>query len=68
MEIAEGLIRLLKALEFATKSHVGQSRKSGEPYIVHPIVVAAIVADITSDEAMVIAALLHDEYFRRVWQ
>jgi len=52
--------RLLKALEFATKSHVGQSRKSGEPYIVHPIVVAAIVADITSDEAMVIAALLHD--------
>lgn len=53
-------LRLLKALDFATKSHAGQSRKSGEPYIVHPIVVAGIVADITGDEAMVVAALLHD--------
>lgn len=52
--------RLLQALDFATKSHEGQLRKSGEPYIVHPIIVAALVADITSDEAMAIAALLHD--------
>ncbi len=48
------------ALEFARTAHREQFRKSGEPYIVHPVLVASIVAAITGDEAMVIAALLHD--------
>ena len=51
---------LIKALDFATKAHENQFRKSGEPYIVHPILVAGIVSSITSDEAMAISALLHD--------
>lgn len=50
----------LKALEIAIKAHVGQFRKSGEPYIVHPILVASITAFISGDETMVQAALLHD--------
>ncbi|MCX6074918.1 MAG: RelA/SpoT family protein [Campylobacterales bacterium] len=49
-----------RAYAFASDAHVGQSRKSGEPYIVHPILVASLVAELTGDEAMVIAALLHD--------
>ncbi len=48
------------ALAFATDAHKEQFRKSGEPYIVHPILVASIVAKITEDESMVMAALLHD--------
>jgi guanosine-3',5'-bis(diphosphate) 3'-pyrophosphohydrolase len=51
---------LQRALEFAIASHNGQFRKSGEPYVVHPILVATVVASITEDSAMVIAALLHD--------
>ena len=49
-----------KALQFSEKAHEGQYRKSGEPYIIHPILVSAIVACISEDDAMVIAALLHD--------
>ncbi|MCJ7764430.1 MAG: RelA/SpoT family protein, partial [Thiovulaceae bacterium] len=48
------------ALAFATDAHKEQFRKSGVPYIIHPILVASIVATITEDESMVIAALLHD--------
>jgi len=51
---------LQKALEFSIEAHKEQFRKSGEPYIIHPILVAAIVAELTDDESMVIAALLHD--------
>ncbi|WP_294953412.1 RelA/SpoT family protein [Sulfurovum sp.] len=50
----------LKALELAMAAHEGQQRKSGEPYIVHPIIVAAITAAFSNDETMVQAALLHD--------
>ena len=49
-----------KALAFAVKAHEGQRRKSGEPYVVHPILVAAVTAWVASDETMVQAALLHD--------
>ncbi len=49
-----------KAIDFARMSHEGQFRKSGEPYVIHPILVASIVASISSDSVMVIAALLHD--------
>jgi len=51
---------LKKALEYSTNAHKDQFRKSGEPYIVHPILVASIVSSVTNDEAMAIAALLHD--------
>ena len=49
-----------QALGLASDAHANQYRKSGEPYIVHPILVASIVASLTGDESMVIAALLHD--------
>ena len=48
------------ALALAKQAHVLQKRKSGEPYIIHPILVATITALISNDETMVIAALLHD--------
>lgn len=51
---------LTQAIAFATKAHEGQNRKSGEPYIVHPILVAATVARMGGDQSMIIAALLHD--------
>ena len=49
-----------QALELAITLHVDQYRKSGAPYVVHPIAVAAITASFSADETMVIAALLHD--------
>jgi RelA/SpoT family (p)ppGpp synthetase len=49
-----------QALELSLEAHKDQVRKSGEPYIVHPILVAAITAKISNDEMMVQAALLHD--------
>ena len=52
--------KLEKALTFSIEAHKLQFRKSGEPYIIHPILVASIVASITDDESMAIAALLHD--------
>jgi len=51
---------LEKALSYSIEAHKLQFRKSGEPYIIHPILVASIVASITDDESMAIAALLHD--------
>ena len=52
--------KLRYALSYAKEAHKTQFRKSGEPYIVHPILVASIVSSITNDESMAIAALLHD--------
>ena len=52
--------RLQKALEYSLDAHNGQFRKSGEPYIIHPILVSSIVSSITDDEDMAISALLHD--------
>jgi len=49
-----------KALALAKKAHEGQQRKSGEPYVVHPILVAATTAYFSRDSLMVQAALLHD--------
>jgi GTP pyrophosphokinase len=49
-----------RAYLFASTAHQGQLRKSGEAYVVHPVLVAALVAELTGDEAMIIAALLHD--------
>ncbi len=52
--------RLFDAFTYADTAHHGQLRKSGEPYIIHPIAVAEIVADLELDTDSVIAALLHD--------
>jgi len=51
---------ILRAAETATVAHAGQLRRSGEPYITHPIAVAGIVADLGLDAQTVAAALLHD--------
>jgi len=59
-QIPTPLPKTTKALELALTAHDGQKRKSGEPYIIHPILVAAITASFSNDETMVQAALLHD--------
>ncbi len=51
---------LYEAFTYADTEHHGQLRKSGEPYIIHPLAVADIVADLGLDVDSVIAALLHD--------
>ncbi len=51
---------IVRAYEVAKKAHEGQARKSGEPYIQHPISVAKIVAELGLDDITVAAALLHD--------
>ncbi len=49
-----------KAFEVASKAHGTQLRKSGEPYIVHPVSVAYILADLELDLESIIAGILHD--------
>lgn len=49
-----------KAFNYAEIAHDGQKRISGEPYIIHPVEVALILADIEMDTASICAALLHD--------
>lgn len=51
---------IVSAYEFANKKHAGQFRKSGEPYIIHPINVAIILTTIYADSATIKAGLLHD--------
>lgn len=54
----EALIR--RAYDFAAAAHDGQLRKSGEPYIVHPLSVAHLLAEMHFDPAVIAAGLLHD--------
>ncbi|WP_238325799.1 RelA/SpoT family protein [Bryobacter aggregatus] len=56
----EDLTKLRIAFEFARDRHGLQTRKSGEPYILHPIAVAQILADMQMDLVTVETALLHD--------
>ena len=49
-----------KAYELAAEMHEGQLRKSGEPYLIHPVEVAKILAGLGMDEQTIIAGLLHD--------
>jgi GTP diphosphokinase / guanosine-3',5'-bis(diphosphate) 3'-diphosphatase len=49
-----------RAFEFACERHGSQTRKSGEPYILHPIAVAQILADLQMDSITIQTALLHD--------
>lgn len=57
----EDVARIMDAYEFARKAHEGQYRKSGHPYIIHPVSVATVVADeLKLGTNPIIAALLHD--------
>ena len=49
-----------RAYDYSFRMHDGQKRKSGQPYIVHPVSVAGIIADLKLDAASVCAGLLHD--------
>jgi guanosine-3',5'-bis(diphosphate) 3'-pyrophosphohydrolase len=49
-----------KAYVFAAKCHDGQTRKSGDPYFVHPVSVAGIITEMKLDVSSICAALLHD--------
>src|SRR5438046_10081102 len=49
-----------KAYVYSAKVHQGQVRKSGEPYLVHPLEVAGLLAQLKLDEASIVAGLLHD--------
>ncbi|GBG08716.1 (p)ppGpp synthetase [Paenibacillus agaridevorans] len=56
----QDLVRIKEAYDFAEQAHHGQVRKSGEPYILHPVTVADILVDMGMDVLSIIAALLHD--------
>ena len=49
-----------KAYDLAGKMHQGQLRKSGEPYLIHPVAVAKILAELGMDDQAIVAGLLHD--------
>ncbi len=49
-----------KAFDVAEKAHAGQKRKSGEPYIIHPVAVTRILADLGLDGVSICAGMLHD--------
>jgi len=49
-----------KAYVYSAKVHQGQLRKSGEPYLVHPLEVAGLLAELKLDEASIVTGLLHD--------
>ena len=54
------LLELEHAIDVATKAHSGQKRKSGEPYISHPLAVANLLIEWEMDIDSVIAGVLHD--------
>lgn len=52
--------KIIRAFEVAEQAHTGQLRKSGEPYITHPVAVAEILSELGMNTPTIIAALLHD--------
>jgi GTP diphosphokinase / guanosine-3',5'-bis(diphosphate) 3'-diphosphatase len=56
----EQIARVRKAYLIGADAHAGQTRKSGEPYITHPVAVAGILADLGMDVETIVAAILHD--------
>jgi guanosine-3',5'-bis(diphosphate) 3'-pyrophosphohydrolase len=54
----EDLLR--RAYVFSAREHKGQVRRSGEPYLVHPLNVASILADLKADDVSIVVGLLHD--------
>ncbi|MCH4153513.1 MAG: bifunctional (p)ppGpp synthetase/guanosine-3',5'-bis(diphosphate) 3'-pyrophosphohydrolase [Saccharofermentans sp.] len=59
-DLQQSLDMLRKAFYLAYKAHAGQKRKTGEPYIIHPLAVTRILVDLKSDADTLAAALLHD--------
>ena len=57
---SDDISNITKAYEVASKAHANQFRKSGEPYIVHPLNVAIILAELELDKETIIAGILHD--------
>lgn len=57
---SEEVEKITRAYEFSAKAHEGQHRKSGEPYIHHPLEVACILAEMHMDYPTLAAAILHD--------
>ena len=51
---------ITKAFNLAKEAHEGQLRKSGEPYIIHPVAVAKILSELNMDSQTICAGLLHD--------
>ena len=56
----EQISQVVRAYYFAEKAHEGQYRRSGDPYITHPLAVANILVDMHMDYASLMAAMLHD--------
>mmetsp|Transcript_60339 Transcript_60339/g.67463 ORF Transcript_60339/g.67463 Transcript_60339/m.67463 type:complete len:1068 (-) Transcript_60339:871-4074(-) len=56
----EKVVKLYDGLRVAYRAHRGQVRKSGEPFIIHPVEVSLLLAGLKMDEATVMAGLLHD--------
>ena len=56
----DGWMLVEKAWKFAEKAHEGQIRKSGEPYFIHPCLVASILTELMIDPPTIAAGLLHD--------
>ncbi len=56
----EQVARVHRAYEVGALAHAGQTRRSGEPYITHPVAVAGILAELGMDAETIIAAILHD--------
>lgn len=54
------IARVVEAYEFAARAHEGQYRRSGDPYITHPLAVANILIDMHMDYESLMAAMLHD--------
>ena len=53
-------VTLNKAYDFAVNAHKNQMRKSGDPYVIHPVAVANILSDLRLDSATIVTGLLHD--------
>ena len=56
----EQIQQVRRAYFYAEQAHTGQRRRSGEPYIIHPLAVASILADMRLDHQSLMAAMLHD--------
>ena len=57
---SDDISQIEKAYKIAREAHKDQKRKSGEPYIIHPLCVAIILADLELDKETIIAGILHD--------
>src|SRR5579885_3463852 len=56
----EQIERIRRAYRIGARAHAGQTRRSGEPYITHPVAVASILAELGLDAETITAAILHD--------